>query len=271
MRLFTRFALLLSVCVAVPRARGELIVFDFDNGPGSSFTTVNSGGLFTLDLDGPTFRVSKASDSGTFDPTGFVSGGIRSVFSVVGDFTATVDFTLHNVPINPAGTVALNESLLTVLSMPDPTHVGDFSVLRFTVNGGSFVEVFGTPGGPAGAVPSSQIEGRYRIERMGTTLTGLIAPAGSDVFTTVGSFSGFTSPAFQVQLSGTQGTDVVGGNRSTTALDVSFDNLIIEAQGITGMVPEPASLVSAALGLVGLAGYAGWRRVRSRRLSGDRS
>ena len=65
---------LASLLLAGEPLRAETITFDFNNGPGPAFPTFNSGGLFTLDLDGPNFRVSKPADPGTFEPTGFISG-----------------------------------------------------------------------------------------------------------------------------------------------------------------------------------------------------
>ena len=47
----------------------EMRTFDFDSGPGLSFSTFNSGDLYALDLDGPDFRASKPADNGSFDPT----------------------------------------------------------------------------------------------------------------------------------------------------------------------------------------------------------
>ena len=67
---------------------------------------------------------------------------------------------------------------------------------------------------------------------MGNTITGRFAPTGSDTFTALGSAGGYTSPQFQIALSGTQGINVAGAARSTTALDVTFDNLVVEADGI---------------------------------------
>src|SRR5215213_6341259 len=202
--------------------------FDFDTGPGTSFATFNSGNLFALGLSGPDFRISKPADDGSFLPSGFVSGGIVSKFSVTGNFRVTVDFTLPSFPLAAPGSTPLNESILGVSGSNGEL----FLVLRFRNASGDKIEAYGGAGGPTGAQDSSLTSGRYQIERVGDTVTGRFAPAGSDTFMTLGSFSGYSAPQFKIQLSGTQGTE--GGSRSTTALDVAFDNLIVEADGLAG-------------------------------------
>jgi hypothetical protein len=215
---------------AKQQALAEIITFDFDRGPGPSLTTFNSGNLFTLDLDGPDLNVSKPADDGSFDPTGFVSGGIVSNFSMTGDFLVTVDFSLLDFPVGAPGTNPLNESVLAV-NGDNPGEA--FLVLRFRRTNSDEIEAFGSSGGPIGVQDTSLTSGRYQIERVGDTLTGRFAPTGSDSFTTLGSFSGYTSSQFKIQLSATQGYEA-GTMRSNTALDISFDNLVVEAGGFVG-------------------------------------
>jgi hypothetical protein len=45
----------------------------------------------------------------------------------------------------------------------------------------------------------------------------------------------------------------------------AWDRIVLSAQIRASAVPEPSGLVSAALGLAALAGYIGWKRVRSER------
>lgn len=221
---------------------------DFQTGPGSSFTTENSHGLWTLDLDGPSFRVSKTADPGTLGANEFVSGGINSQFALLGNFSVTVDFTHNAFPPagpNPSG---LNESMLSVN--------GDVSnesllVLRYNTGSASRLEAFGTS--PIGDRDSSLSDGRYRIERSGNTLTASFASAGSETFTTLGSI-GVTSSQFTVGLRATQGMNE--GVRSTTALDISFDNLTIQADAIVP-IPEPSTQVLVVASLAALIGLRG--------------
>jgi hypothetical protein len=232
--------------VTVQTASAAVLTFDFDAGPGPSFTTFNASGLFTLDLDGPDFRASKPSDDGTVLPTSFISGGIRTVFSLEGDFTVTVDFALDDLPPATPGTIPLNESVLGVVGS-EPGE--SFLVLRFQQASSNRIEAFSSSIGPIGAADSTLMTGRYQIERSGDTLIGRYAEAGSSSFATLGSASGYASSLFQVQLSGVQGASIGGDPRSTTSLDVSFDDLVIEVDVV---VPEPGTLVLASLCLLGV-------------------
>ena len=206
------------------------MTFDFNNGIGRAFCPGNAGNLFTLGLTGPDFRVTKPADDGSFTPNGFVSGNITSNFFLTGNFKVTVDFGLPNFPPAAPGSEPLNESILGVNSATET-----FLVLRFRRAGSDDIEAYGGAVGPINTTPSSLSSGRYQIERVGNTITGRFAPTGSDTFTTLGSANGYTSPEFQIALSGTQGINVAGAARSTTALDVTFDNLIVEADGVTSI------------------------------------
>jgi len=85
---------------------------------------------------------------------------------------------------------------------------------------------------------------------------------GSTSFSPVASVD-FGSDAVRLQLWGSQGKNPGGTTRSNTSLDVSFDNLVIEADDITGLVPEPSTLTLATFGCL-------WMLVFSRRRHADR-
>ena len=239
--------------------RAEHIAFDFDSGPGPNFAVSNDGGLWTVDTDGPDLRISKPADDGTFRPNGFVAGGITSNFTMAGDFTVTVDFALHDFP-GASGIYGLNESLLIARSSSNEF----FEVLRFRAGDGNKIEVFAAPPGTAlGVMDSTITNGRYRIQRSGSTVTGSFAPTGSSSFTSLATVAGFPDPML-VQLVGVQGRNVPTAGRSTTALDISFDNLVVEADHIEGYVPTPSTFVGLiSMGLMGALGYV-WRRRRRR-------
>ena len=249
------FALLLA---AERQLSADTITFDFESGPGPGFSTTNSGNLWTLDTDGPTFQASKPADDGSFEPNGFIAGGITSNFTMTGDFLVTVDFSILNFPAAGPAASALNES---VLGVSGDTAGESFLVLRFRHGSSDQIEAFGSSGGPTGVQNSSLTSGQYQIERVGDTLTGRFAPTGSATFTTLGSFGGYTSPEFQIVLNGVQGTNAGGQPRSNTALDVAFDNLVVTADGFVGTVPEPSSL---ALGGGGILALFVWLRKRTR-------
>ncbi|REJ68715.1 MAG: PEP-CTERM sorting domain-containing protein [Planctomycetota bacterium] len=258
-----RFTGYLALVLIAVRAEAVTLNYDFDSGPGPGLTIFDGGsvsphtaylgpatGLWTIDTDGPDLRISKSADAGTIFPNDYIGAGVFSQFQLDGDFTVTVDFTLHNFP---AGTgVQLNESFLNLRS--DGGHA--FDVLRFRVGSGNKIEVFAEPvGGPLGVQNSTLTSGRYRITRAGSTMTGFFAPSGSSSFTTIASQSGYFDP-MRVQLFAAQGPNAGGSTRPFTALDISFDNLVIEADSIVQPVPEPNSLILAGFVLLLLLGYA---------------
>ncbi len=84
----------------------------------------------------------------------------------------------------------------------------------------------------------------------------MYATEGSSEFTQVATAFGFPDP-MRIQLHiGQSGWD--GKPRITQALDLSYDNLIVEAEAI---VPEPSTIVLLMMGAVGFLAYA-WRRRR---------
>ena len=222
----TRIAAVIAVVTQVSNA--ETISFDFNSGVDfSNFSVFTVGELFAIDTDGPDLRISKPEDDGTVLPLDFLLGGIKSRFTIDGDFTVTIDFTLRDFPPTQGPCCPLNESLLAVVSEDGSMF---FEILRLRIVDYDGIESFATPGGVMGAQPSTLASGRYRITRSGTVLTAWFSDPGG-AFTSLGSVPGFDGP-FRVQPFAAQGKSVSGLSRSTTALDVSFDNLVIEADQI---------------------------------------
>jgi len=215
--------LLLAICCS---SSGTTITFDFNSGIDlASFSVFNVGELFTISTEGQDLRISKPADDGTVLPEGWLSAGIVSRFTIDGDFMVTVDFTLHDFPPTPSNS-RVNESLLAVMS-----DEGLFEILRLSLGNLNLIEVFAAPGGVLGIQDSTLTSGRYRITRIGSTLTALFSEPGSESFTTLASMDGLSGP-FRIQPFAAQGTNGGGSPRSTTALDISFDNLVIEADEI---------------------------------------
>ena len=247
-------AIVALTCLAAS-AHAATLTFDFDSGFGPAFQTFSDQSLYTVNNTGGAVRIFKGADTPPV-LNEFVGGGVRSNFNMVGDFTATVDFTIHNMPF--PGSNKLNESVLSVASSANP---GDFAlVLRFAESN-QFVEGF--TNAPLGLTPESTLTGRYRILRTGSNFTGSYAVGNSATFNTLFSSIPITSEPNGLSLFGVQGANV--GTRSGTALDISFDNLVVSAasfSGITAAVPEP-STYALMLGGLGLVGYVANRRRKS--------
>ncbi|MCK4414969.1 MAG: right-handed parallel beta-helix repeat-containing protein [Candidatus Eisenbacteria sp.] len=222
-------AIFVLACCGFPFGMGaeaEQVVFDFEDGPGSLFDIQNTADLWTVDCDGPNLRISKPEDPLIVNPNGFIMGGIRSRFRVDGDFSITVDYELSTFPRDPSNGSTMNESILAVEDGVPQV----FEVLRFA-HGSSDqrIEAYG-PDAPIGAQdppPEVLWTGRYRVSRVGETMTGAFAPLGSEVFTSLGSAGGYGGPV-QVICIGAQGVGRVDRERANTALDIAFDNLIID-------------------------------------------
>lgn len=219
--------------------------YDFNSGISSDFQVSNDSDLFDVDASSGNLRISKSSDDGTINPSGFINAGIRSIYSIAGDFTITVDFTLNDFPetVRPQ----LNESILGVSS----TNNDDFFwVLRFSSGTRDRIEAYSE--GPMGLTTTNILTGSYQISRIGSTVTGLYSSDGLN-FNVLGSVSDFSDP-INISLLAAQGQGRLGERRSTTSLDISFDDLVIEADQIINPVPEPGTMILFCFGLIGIAG-----------------
>ncbi|MBT4864920.1 MAG: protein kinase, partial [Planctomycetaceae bacterium] len=207
--------------------------FDFDTGSGPNFTAFDDAELFEIDTDGPDLRIAKSADEGTVSADGWVNAGVQSNFSIEGDFLITMEFTLANFP--PAGADdQMNESLLAVVAEDG----GTFEIVRYRHGKSNQIESFSIAPVKhvSGVAQNSGVSsGQFRIARTGTTVTAFYAAAGSSSFTPIGNATGLSGPVC-VRAFAAQGQQ--DGLRSTTALDVSFDNLIIQAEKINGL-PAP--------------------------------
>lgn len=229
-------------------AGATTLTYDFNAGLGPEFESFSTDGLFAVDTSGQNVRISKPADNLALrqNPNEFISGGVRLNLALGGDFVVTVDFTLHDFPATP-GASQLNESVLAASSISDPGAA--ISILRFRVGSQNLIELFAAPPGlPFGIAPATANSGRYRLERSGSDITASYAIGSSATFIPVATASNVTDP-YRFVLAAVQGAN--SGPRSSTALDISFDNLIVEAEFLVE-TPEPAALALFGLGLAGL-------------------
>ena len=201
---------------------------------------------------GQVLEISKTADNGTVAPQSWVSAGVNSNFSVVGNFSITVDFTLTDFPF-PNQVEGLNESVLSVVA--NSQSYAD--VLRYTVGeygGESIIEGWAVPPGSTyGAQVSFLTTGCYCIQRVGSIITQSFADPGSSSFTVLGSVDGFSDP-MNIQLLAAQGENSPDSGRSTTSLDISYNNLVVEADQIQG-IPEPSTLILLGVGAIGVLAW----------------
>lgn len=236
---------------AASGATAATVTYDFNSGIGTDFEIVNSQNKFTIGTTG-TIHISKGADSPPV-ANEFIGGGIRANFALGGDFTATVDVLLTNLP-SAGGANMLNEAVLSAGSTSNPNN--GVSVLRFTAGATNFVELFASPPGlPIGLTPNSATSGRFRLTRTGATVSGFFDPESDGSFNFIGSAAN-VSDNYELALLAVQGANL--GTRSSTPIDLSFDNLVITADFLVPgdvPVPEPMALGMLGLWLAGL-GYA---------------
>jgi hypothetical protein len=199
-------------------------------------------------------QISKTTDSDAVCWGPF--GGVSSRFSMVGDFSVSVDFNLMDFPLTNGG--GLNEAFLSVnFPLSDSSfwalHQADQSqgVLGWVSYPTSYHGF--------GYVPDSTSHGTFELTRSGDTLSAWI-DRGSG-FVLIGSETSvfLTGPA-NIGLTVKQWPiDVGPTGRPSTSLDVRFDNLSVVAESI---VPEPSTIALLIVGGIGLIVW-GWRRLSS--------
>lgn len=211
--------------------------FNFDSGLGLDWQTYNSSGLFTISTSSQDIRISKDEDDLSVNSDEFIFGTVKSEFCLTGDFTVTVDFEIFNLPALPSN--PLNEC---ALSISGHNSSEAFHVLRFTHLTNQWLEAFSSTTGQIGQHLNPLNSGRFRISQTGNTITGFYAALGSSTFIELGSMTIGTEPK-RISMAAVQGYNVLG-NRGSNALDMRFDNLVVEGgidYNCAAVLTEPSS------------------------------
>jgi hypothetical protein len=239
------------VFVLTPLADAQTMVFNFESGLGPNFDTWNDGNLWTIDSSGGEVRISKPEDDLSVLPGG-IRGGAVSKFILTGDFSVTVDYNLYNFPADLSHSETYPHIALR-LDHNDFIGTNDnFAVIRFRQYTSQEIEAWHLPPGSIYGRQSAPADmlasGRMRLTRAGSAISSFYAPLGSEAFTLLGSAPGVSDPLHVRLLAGQWRTSVLVPTRANTAMDIAFDNLIVEGP-VSGVVPEPGSLILLLSGL----------------------
>jgi hypothetical protein len=203
-------------------------------------------------------RISKPADNDTSTLQSYLECDVVSRFTLEGDFTIIVDFSLFDFATPGDG--GLVSSRLWVY-FPD----GFFIVCRHNRNNeGSYqyAQAGSVFGGNdvvlSAAVFDGTMVGRYKITRQGNTVSGFIDDGSGFVLLGQASDPRFLGTASDITLAATDYPDEWQRPRPTYAIDVRYDNFMVTADTI---VPEPSTIL--LLGYGGLSVLGGvWRRRR---------
>jgi hypothetical protein len=218
------------------------LFYDFSSGMGSDFTFENSTGLFTLDDSGGELRLTKAADS---EPDYFRPARIRANYLLQGDFEVRVDYRIYS-PLNDGDQQQLNLGFL------DGTGLANVRSNESWLGGNNY-HVWVT-NHQEGGTSTSDDHGTLVYMRSGNTINAYFRSPGAlnDTFLTSKTV---TVPLIAFTMS------LQSQPNSHGALDASFDNLYVRADGIMFFVaPLPGTLFLLGSGFLWLVSWRKFRR-----------
>ena len=244
--------------IAAPVAAAIIRVEDFSEGISAAQWEIvredAAGAPWTItapDSDGR-LRISKLADTDSLTASMHRRAWIRSRFYLIGDFSVFTDFELIEFP--GTNTDGWNEALLRLGTTTNAPIEYAFMTLRFSSQGDAqYSEGFSTEptAHPIGMNADSTVIGRLGVTRQGQTLSAWIDRGVGPVLLGSATSANFEAP-MNVQLMAAQMAAGSPQVRPSTAIDVRFDNVVMEAEGI---VPEPSTVILFSIGALGVAAY----------------
>ena len=233
-------ALALLLASVLAGAENEALAFtdNFDaNAINSTWWTVAAEG-------GSTVVASNNRVELTQGTSGFAALTFNT--TVLGDFTASIDYSLLNWPANNQERAVLNafarinnqllvERISDSQYDPSPTNTGEVYLTDFPGQG-----ILGTS--------TSDTSGRLRLERNGDSVSGSFWNGVG--WTVIGTYQAFD----ESHVARTFGFGIFAGSTVIPGVKVAFDNFVLD----TAPVPLPPASLLLLSGL----GMLGWRRIR---------
>lgn len=216
---------------------GATAFWNFSGGMDSNFTYSENYADFSLDDDHGELRLSKPAGGGS----DFKYASVDSTFQIGGNFDIRVDYKLN-----------------LTLQAGNQVHMGMlydvYAIVRSLEGGYQNYHIWRSSGG-YGQVPTNDLSGSMRFVRTGTTVTAYYKSPGAD-FTSLYTYTDYGSQDVTIFM------NIVNNGGSSNALDVSFDNLYIQADYLpSGLpVPLPPSVLLLGSGLLVLAGWRGLKK-----------
>ena len=234
----------LLVLILTSSSSAATLTDNFDNGLSSQLwqATQTNASDSPWNISAPDeigmLKMSKAADK---DSLTYVGAAVSSKFTLLGDFSVSVDFHIINLPSSSA--YGWNETFLNVGSL---TTQSSFQIIRlgYQLDSGQAVEAWSSMEGDVGLMTDYTNNGIFKITRSGNRLSAYINRGYGDVL--VGSTSSNSLlDAMNVNICLVQQDNCPLG-RPHNALDVRFDNFTATADSI--IIPEPVTFALVGLG-----------------------